>query len=63
MYTHTHTHTYMLSVCVCVLSHVQHFFANLRTKTTCSSVHRIFQARILEWVAISYSGGSSQSRD
>ena len=25
------------------------------------SVHGIFQARILEWVAISYSGGSSQS--
>ena len=28
-----------------------------------SSVHGIFQARILEWVAISYSRGSSQSRD
>ena len=28
-----------------------------------SSVHRIFQARILEWVAISCSKGSSQSRD
>ena len=28
-----------------------------------SSVHRIFQARILEWVAISYSKGSSQPRD
>ena len=28
-----------------------------------SSVHRIFQARILEWVAISYSRGSSQTRD
>ena len=27
-----------------------------------SSVHRIFQARILEWVAISFSRGSSQSR-
>ena len=25
-----------------------------------SSVHGIFQARILEWVAISFSGGSSQ---
>ena len=29
----------------------------------CFSVHGIFQARILEWVAISYSGGSSQSRN
>ena len=28
-----------------------------------SSVHVIFQARILEWVAISYSRRSSQSRD
>ena len=27
------------------------------------SVHRIFQARKLEWVAISYSRGSSQPRD
>ena len=28
-----------------------------------SSVHGILQARILEWVAISYSRGSSQPRD
>ena len=28
-----------------------------------SSVHGIFQARILEWVAISFSRGSSQRRD
>ena len=28
-----------------------------------SSVHGIFQARILEWVTISYSRGCSQSRD
>ena len=28
-----------------------------------SSVHGIFQARILEWVAISFSGGSSRPRD
>ena len=28
-----------------------------------SSVHGIFQARILEWVAIPFSRGSSQSRD
>ena len=28
-----------------------------------SSVHGIFQARILEWVAISYSRGSSRTRD
>ena len=28
-----------------------------------SSIHGIFQARILEWIAISFSRGSSQSRD
>ena len=28
-----------------------------------SSVHEVFQARILEWVAISFSRGSSQPRD
>ena len=28
-----------------------------------SSVHRIFQARVLEWVAIPFSRGSSQPRD
>ena len=28
-----------------------------------STVHGIFQARILEWIAISYSRGSSQPRD
>ena len=28
-----------------------------------SSVHRIFQARVLEWAAISFSRGSSQPRD
>ena len=28
-----------------------------------SSIHRIFQVRVLEWVAISFSRGSSQPRD
>ena len=28
-----------------------------------SSVHRIFQARVLEWVVLSFSRGSSQPRD
>ena len=28
-----------------------------------SSVHGIFQARVLEWIAISFSGGSSQPRN
>ena len=29
----------------------------------CSSVHGIFQTRVLEWIAISFSRGSSQPRD
>ena len=29
----------------------------------CSSIHGIFQARVLEWVAISFSRGSSLPRD
>ena len=33
------------------------------TVTKDSSVHEILQARILEWVTISYSKGSSQPRD
>ena len=28
-----------------------------------SSIHGIFQAEVLEWVAISFSRGSSRSRD
>ena len=29
----------------------------------CSSIHGIFQARVLQWVAISFSRGYSQTRD
>ena len=36
-------------MCVCII--------------TSTSVHGIFQTRILEWVAISFSSGSSQPRD
>ena len=48
------------SHCVVIksLSHVR-LFAN----PPGSSVHGIFQARILEWVAIPFSKGSSQPRD
>ena len=47
---------------MCVLSRLSlvQFFVTLWTG---SSVHGIFQARILEWVAISFSRGSSQTRD
>ena len=45
-----------LYVCAQLLSHV-------RLSLPGSSVHEIFQARILEWVAISFSRGSSWPRD
>ena len=52
---------YVTSFC-CVLSHVW-----LCAPNDCSpkgsSIHGIFQARILEWVAISYSRGLSLPRD
>ena len=60
----------MVCVCMCVCVHV-HVHAQL-CPTLCSpmdcspqdsSVHRISQARILDWVAISYTKGSSQHRD
>ena len=61
-------------VCVCVrvctypcMSTVTQSCLTLCEPMDCSlpghPVHEIFQARILEWVAISYSKGSSQPRD
>ena len=51
--------------CACVLSHFSH--VRLCDPMDCilpgSSVHGILQARILEWVAISSSRGSSGLRD
>ena len=55
----THVKLYVCSVTKSCLT--------LCNPTDCSppgtSVHGIFQARILEWVAISYSRGTSQPRD
>ena len=56
------------SMCIyaCVLSHfscVQLFAALMNCNLPGSSVHGILQARMLEWVATSYSSGSSQPRD
>ena len=45
------------------LSHVQHFCDSMDCSPPGSSVHGISQARILEWVAISFSRASSQPRD
>ena len=52
-------------VCACVHVHTHSFvrlFATLWT-VVCSLVHGILQAKILEWVALSSSRGSSQPRD
>ena len=50
-------------VCVCV--HAQLYLTlcdPMNGSLQVSSVHGIFQARMLEWVAISYSRGSSRPR-
>ena len=62
-----------LYVCVCVYVCVYYIYKHVQScSTLCdhvncsppgSSVHGIFQARILEWVAISFSRGSSRPSD
>ena len=56
------------SVCVCVsMRLVSQSGPNVGNPMDCSlpgsSLHGVLQARILEWVAISFSRGSSQPRD
>ena len=48
--------------CVCVLSHELTLCSPVGCSLPGSTVHGIFQARILGWVAISYLRGSSWSR-
>ena len=52
---------------ICEMSEVAQLCPTLCDHMGCSppgsSVHGIFQARVLEWVAISFSRGSSQPRD
>ena len=50
-------------VLVYLLRCVQLFYDPMDCSPPGSSVHGISQARILEWVAISFSRGSSQIRD
>ena len=55
-------------VCVCVCTHLvtqlcPTFRDTLDSSLPSSSVHGILQARTLEWAAISFSRGSSPSRD
>ena len=51
-------------MCVCIVSQLCLTLCDLMVcSLTVSSVHQIFQARILEWVAIPFSRESSQPRD
>jgi len=53
-------------MCICVLrcfSHIWLFVTHMDCSPPGSSVHGILQARILEWVAISFFRGSSRPRD
>ena len=54
---------YTYSVVVQLLSHVQFLCNPMDYRLPGSSVCGISQARILEWVAISFSGSSSRPRD
>ena len=52
----------IIKVVVWSLSHVHLFCDPMDCSTPGSSVLEIFQARILEWVAISFSRGPSRPR-
>ena len=72
---HTHTYVHIIHIytyiCISVYIHMCVLFAQL-CSTLCDSmdcsspgsfVHGILQARILEWIAIPFSRGSSQPGD
>ena len=64
----THFHTRLSSACTHIWSKVKSLSrVRLCDPMDCSlqgsSVHGVFQARVLDWVAISFSRGSSQLRD
>ena len=78
IYTHTHIYITELLCCICETSTTLQINCESESEVTqscptlcdpvdCSlpgsSVHGILQARILEWVAISFSRGSSRPRD
>jgi len=53
----------LILCCAQTLSHVRLSATPMHCSPPGSSVHAISQARILEWVAISFSRGPSQPRD
>ena len=64
----SHTHIYYIHICIYMKwSEVAQSCPTVCNPVDCSlsgsSIHGILQARILEWVAISFSRGSSQPRD
>ena len=63
MRAHTHTQTHTHIVVVLSLSHVGLFCNTMNCSPPGSSIHEIFQARLLECVAISFSRGASWPRD
>ena len=54
---------YTVSVCVTVTQSCLTLCDPVDCSPPGSSVHGVFQARVLEWVAIAFSRGSSRSRD
>ena len=54
---------YIHCVCVCARSVVSDFLGSHGCSPLDSSAHGISQARTLEWIAISFSRGSSRHRD
>ena len=56
-------HAFLSSVCVLHQFSRVPLFHTMDGSLPGSSVHGIFQVRILEWVAVSFSRGSSRSRD
>ena len=59
----THTHTHVWCSCVLVAQSCQTLYNPMDFSQPDSFVYGISQARILEWVAIPFSSGSSRTRD
>ena len=62
-HTHTQTHTHIYIMKVLVTQSCLPLCDPMDCSLLGSSVHGIFQTRILEWVAISFSRGSSNPRE
>ena len=60
----SHSHCRQQSVCVCVSRYVMpNSYGPMDCSPPGSSFHGILQARLLEWVAIPFSRGSSRPKD